>query len=302
MSNLALVIMAAGMGSRYGGSKQIDGIGPNNELLMEYSIYDAIRAGFDKVVFIIKPGMEMLLRSLCGDRIAEQVEVVYAVQSYDSLPGFFSIPEGRTKPYGTVHALLAARDYVDTPFAILNADDYYGVEAFRSMHDAFVKVKDSSEAYMMGYQLKNTVSENGTVTRGICQVTECGKLQNVVETKNIQLKPDGTIWDQTTGQRLCADSLVSMNFWAFQPAVFSMAEEYFTTFLRVSHPDLLKAECLLPTMVDDLMKTNQLHVNVISTNSEWFGVTYQADKLKVTENLRKLHESGIYPETLRKNN
>ena len=302
MPNLAPVIMAAGMGSRYGGNKQIDRIGPNNELLMVYSLYDAIRAGFDKVVFIIKPGMEELLRSLCGDRIAEQVEVVYAVQSYTSLPGFFSIPEGRTKPYGTVHALLAARDYVDSPFAILNADDYYGVEAFRSMHDSLVERTDSFEAYMTGYPLKNTVSENGTVTRGICQVIECGKLQKVVELKYIRLKPDGTIWDQTTGQQLCVDSLVSMNFWGFQPAVFSMAEDYFTTFLRVPHPDPLKAECLLPIMVDDLMKTNQLHVNVIVTSSEWFGVTYQADKLKVTENLRKLHENGIYPDTLRKNN
>lgn len=287
------------MGSRYGGNKQVDSIGPNGEILMEYSIYDAIRAGFEKVVFIIKPEMEEMLRTLCGDRIAKLVEVSYAFQSYDSLPDFYTVPEGRTKPYGTVHAMLAAKDLVDAPFAILNADDYYGVDAFRTMHDALVKLPETGEACMMGYRLKNTVSENGTVTRGICQV-EQGYLQQVIETKEIQANPDGTILDLATNRELNPENLVSMNFWGFSPRIFRVAQEYFETFLKKEHMDPLNAECLLPTMVDDLMKAEKLNVSVLSTDSQWFGVTYQADKPHVAKNLQKLHESGIYPQTLKK--
>lgn len=297
MSKCNLVIMAAGIGSRYGGNKQMDGIGPNNEILMEYSIHDAIRAGFDKVVFIIKPEMEGLLRSLCGDRIAQQVEVSYAFQSYDSLPDFYTVPEGRTKPYGTVHALLAAKELVDTPFAILNADDYYGVDAFRTMHDALGKLPEAGEACMMGYRLKNTVSENGTVTRGICQVAG-DKLSKVVETYKIQQLLDGTIRDLTEDKTLDPESLVSMNFWGFSPRIFDAAQEYFETFLKKEHPDPMKAECLLPTMVDDLMSGGKLAVSVLSTDSQWFGVTYQADKPKVSQSLRRLHENGTYPASL----
>lgn len=297
MTKLTLVIMAAGMGSRYGGNKQTDGIGPQNEMLMEYSIHDAIRAGFGKVVFIIKPEMEDTLRTLCGERIAKQVEVDYVFQSVDSLPAFYTIPDGRTKPYGTVHAMLVAKNHVDTPFAILNADDYYGVDAFKTMYDTLLAMPESGEACMMGYHLKNTVSENGAVTRGICKV-ERGYLQQVVETKEIQANPDGTILDLTTSRKLNPESLVSMNFWGFSPWIFNAAQEYFEIFLKREHVDPLKAECLLPNMVDDLMKMGKLNVTVLSTDSQWFGVTYRGDKLKVAESLRRLHENGTYPPCL----
>lgn len=294
-----LVIMAAGMGSRYGGKKQIDGIGPDNEMLMEYAIYDAIRAGFGKVVFVIKPEMEKMLRVLCGDRIAKQIEVDYAFQSFGSLPEFYTIPDGRTKPYGTVHAILAAKDYVNTPFAILNADDYYGVDAFKTMHDALLAMPEQGEACMIGYHLKNTVSANGTVTRGICRVTQ-DRLQQVQEIKEIQAKSDGIILDLATNRELDPNSLVSMNFWGFSPWIFSAAQEYFETFLKKEHVDSMNAECLLPTMVDDFLKMGKLKVTVLSTDSHWFGVTYQADKPEVAQSLKKLHENGIYPVTLRK--
>jgi len=197
-SSAALVIMAAGMGKRYGGNKQIDGIGPSGEILMEYSIHDAIIAGFDKIAFIIKPEMEDTLRKLCGDRIARKTEVFYAFQTYDSLPGFYTVPQERTKPFGTVHALLAAKGLVNTPFAILNADDYYGADAFKTMYDTITSLPVSGEACMMGYRLKNTVSENGTVTRGVCEVAD-GKLVKVKETYQIKPMENGTIWDIQTG-------------------------------------------------------------------------------------------------------
>ena len=210
-----LVIMAAGMGSRYGGNKQIDGIGPSGEILMEYSIHDAIRAGFDKIVFIIKPEMEQTVRALCGDRIAKQVEVAYAFQTYDSIPDFYTIPAERVKPFGTVHAVLSAKDVVKEPFAVLNADDYYGVSAFKTMYDTLVNLKDTHEACMVGYKLKNTVSENGTVTRGLCSMDDQGRLTAVKETYKIAPCPDGTIRDLQSddeGVILDPEVLVSMNF------------------------------------------------------------------------------------------
>lgn len=298
VAHATLIIMAAGMGSRYGGNKQIDGIGPSGEILMEYSIHDAIKAGFDKIVFIIKPEMEGTLHNLCGARIAKEAEVSYAFQTYDSIPVFYTVPQERTKPFGTVHALLAARGLVNTPFAILNADDYYGVDAFKTMYDAITALPGSGEACMMGYRLKNTVSENGTVTRGVCEV-ENGRLVKVKETYQIKPLEDGTIWDGQAGE-LDSNALVSMNFWGFTPWIFDVAQEYFEAFLRGLSPNELKAECLLPTMVDDMMRSGKLNVNVLSTDSQWFGVTYQEDKAKVQKSLKKLHAAGVYPVSLRK--
>lgn len=296
--NALLVIMAAGMGSRYGGNKQIDGIGPSGEILMEYSIHDALKAGFNKIVFIIKPEMEATFRKLCGDHIAKKADVVYTFQTYDSLPSFYTVPNERTKPFGTVHALLAAKGVVNTPFAILNADDYYGVDSFKTMYKAITEMAATGKACMMGYRLKNTVSENGTVTRGVCEV-ENGTLVKVKETYQIKLLENGTIWDVQSSEQLDPDALVSMNFWGFTPWIFDVAQEYFETFLHGLSTDELKAECLLPTMVDDMMRGGRLSVNVLSTDSRWFGVTYQEDKSKVQESLKKLHEAGFYPTSLR---
>lgn len=295
-----LLIMAAGMGSRYGGNKQVDGLGPNGEILMEYSIYDAIRAGFDHVVFVIKPGMKDMLASICGDRIAKKVKVDYAFQNFSSVPSFYHIPEERTKPFGTVHAVLVARDYIDQPFAVINADDYYGVSAFGTIYDKLQTLAQEGEATMVGYQLQNTVSKNGTVSRGVCHAVD-GNLDKVVETLKIKLCDNGEIRDigaGEPGELLDPLAPVSMNFWGFTPWIFGKLEEYFVNFLQGLAPDAIKAECLLPVFVDDLMHKGELVVPMLTTDAVWFGVTYKEDKPFVQAELRKLHESGVYPASL----
>ena len=295
-----LLIMAAGMGSRYGGNKQVDGLGPNGEILMEYSIYDAIRAGFDKVVFVIKPGMKETLASICGDRIAKKVKVDYAFKDFSSVPSFYHIPEERTKPFGTVHAVLVARDYIDQPFAVINADDYYGVSAFSTIYEKLQTLAPEGEATMVGYQLQNTVSKNGTVSRGVCHAVN-GNLDKVVETLKIKLCENGEIRDigaGEPGELLDPLAPVSMNFWGFTPWIFGKLEEYFATFLKGLAPDAIKAECLLPVFVDKLMHEGELTVPMLTTDAVWFGVTYKEDKPFVQAELRKLHESGVYPDSL----
>ena len=304
----ALVIMAAGMGSRYGGEKQTDGIGPHGEAIMEYSIYDAVRAGFSKIVFVIKPGMEPTIRALCGDRVAamitpqgEAVEVAYAVQDFTSIPSFYAIPPQRTKPFGTVHAALCARGAVDMPFAIINADDYYGVTAFSVMLEKLLALAPRGEGAMVGYRLKNTVSDNGTVSRGVCQVNH-GSLGKVKETLKIKKYPDGRITDTADPDHevpLDPESVVSMNFWGFTPWIFGEMEAYFHQFLRDLTPDQLKAECLLPVLVDRLITAGQLDVAVLHTDAVWFGVTYQEDRPVVARALARLHDSGVYPPSLK---
>lgn len=301
-----LVIMAAGLGSRYGGNKQTEGIGPNHEMLMEYSIFDAVRAGFSKFVFVIKPEMQSLIEALCGDLVAscrdqegKPVEVFYAFQDFSSVPSFYQIPQERTKPFGTVHAVLCAEKYVHEPFAVVNADDYYGVDGFASMNKCLQTLKDG-EAAMVGYYLKNTVSENGTVTRGVCSQKN-GLLTKVTETFKIQPFADGTIRDTATSEEgviLDPNALVSMNFWGFVPGVFKQMEAYFDAFLRGLAPDAIKAECLLPIMVDELMRKNEMTVHVLSTNATWFGITYPQDKPYVQVELKKLHDQGVYPASL----
>ena len=304
----ALVIMAAGMGSRYGGNKQVDGVGPNGEILMEYSIYDAVRAGFDKVVFIIKPEMEPQVRALCGDRVAamrtpegEPVEVCYTFQDFSSVPSFYTIPAQRVKPFGTCHALLCARQAVKEPFVVINADDYYGVEAFPAVYEQLQKLRPEGEACMVGYLLKNTISENGTVSRGVCQV-ENGRLQGICETLKIKRCADGKIRDTAQsedGPVLAEETPVSMNFWGFTPWIFEKLETYFNDFLHALPPEERKAECLLPVMVGQLMQRGELSVEVLRSAAQWFGVTYREDKPLVQEQLRRLHERGVYPPSLK---
>ena len=302
---VSLVIMAAGLGSRYGGSKQVDGIGPHHEILMEYSIHDALRAGFNKIVFIIKPEMEEMMERLCGGYLRNKtakdgspIEVAYAFQDFSSVPDFYTIPEGRTKPFGTVHALLCAADVVDGPCCVINADDYYGIDAYKTIYEELVRLPEQGKATMVGYLLKNTASLHGTVSRGVCTV-KGGKLQSVREALKVQLYPDGSLRDLAEDRELSPDTIVSMNFWGFAPSIFPALKEYFEGFLRNEAGDNIKAECLLPVMVDNQMQAGKLEGSVLHSTDKWFGMTYQEDRETVAAELRRLHEEGAYPESLR---
>lgn len=300
---LSLVIMAAGLGSRYGGNKQVDGIGPHGEILMEYSIHDALRAGFGRVVFIIKPEMREMMEGLCG-YVARKtaldgspVEVRYVYQDFSSVPSFYRIPEGRTRPFGTVHALLCAEDAVEGPCCVINADDFYGFDAYRIMAQELRRLPEEGHAAMVGYLLKNTASIHGTVTRGIC-AQRGGFLDSVQETRNIQLYPDGSLKVQGTDRVLDPDAVVSMNFWGFMPSIFPLLRRDFEDFLRAAGDDL-RAERLLPDLVDRELQAGGLKVSVLSSAGQWFGMTYREDREAVAQALRRLHESGEYPESLR---
>ncbi len=297
-----LLIMAAGLGSRYGGNKQIDRIGPNGEILMEYSIHDALEAGFDKVVFVIRRSMDAIFREMIGDRIASMVEVRYAYQEYDSLPEGFTPPAERTKPYGTVHAVLVAADEISEPFAVINADDYYGKDAFRAMADCLHRMQDKTVcASMVAYYLKNTISENGTVTRGVCSTDSEGRLEKITETYKIKRDTDGVIKDfelDPKGTPLADDALVSMNFWGFTPWFFEAARTSFARFLFDDAGDPLKKEYVLPKLVDEWMHELNMPVEVLSTHAVWFGITYHEDKALVQKELLKLHRAGEYPDKL----
>lgn len=288
-----LLIMAAGLGSRYGGDKQVDGIGPHGEILMQYSIYDALNAGFDKLVFVIKPQYKQLIEGFCKGLSDVDIEFVY--QDFSSVPSFYQIPSDREKPFGTVHAVLCAKGVINEPFAVINADDYYGKEAFSVMHSRLVSLAEG-EAAMVAYKLKNTVSLNGGVTRGICEVEE-GRLKGVAETYSITVDEKGLI-KSSDSEILCPDALVSMNMWGFRSDIFNSLEEEFCKFLNALDPDEIKKEYALPTFVDNMIKSAKLSVGVLSTDSSWFGVTYKEDKEYVMSALLKMHDSGAYPEKL----
>lgn len=300
MSKAALVIMAAGMGSRYGGVKQIAGVGPRGEILMEYAVYDALRAGFDKVVFIVTAELEAGIREKFGPVLARRgAEMAVAVQSWNTLPAWFSPAPARTKPYGTGHAVLCTRELIREPFAVINADDYYGADGFQTMFDRLMGLQPG-EAAMVGYRLKNTVSKNGTVTRGVCTARD-GALETVTETYKIALFPDGTIRDTAqdeAGVLLDPEAVVSMNFWGFHPSVFEALENYLTDFLRGLPADDLKQECLLPGLVDSRIRAGALRVDVLHTDARWFGMTYAADHETVRQEIAALHTRGVYPEQL----
>ncbi len=302
---VSLVIMAAGLGSRYGGSKQVDGVGPHGEILMEYAIHDALRAGFNKVVFIIKPEMQEMVEELCGNYLArrktpegEAVEVAYAYQDFSSLPEWYEMPAGRTKPYGTVHALLCAKEAVREPFCVINADDYYGIDAYRTIYEELCRLPQAGRGTMVGYLLKNTASLYGTVSRGLCTVEE-GRLASVAETKEIRLFADGSLKDMRRDVSLDPETPVSMNYWGFMPSIFPAMEAYFEEFLRSGEGKELKSECLLPVMVDELTRRGELEVSVLHSADKWFGMTYREDREAVAGELQKLHAWGLYPETLR---
>ena len=281
--------MAAGLGSRYGGDKQVDGIGPNGEMLMQYSIYDALRAGFNKLVFVIKPQYRDIIDKLCSN-VNVEVECVY--QDFDSIPSFYKIPADRVKPFGTVHAVLCAQNVINEPFAVLNADDFYGADAFAKIHQKLVSLADG-EGAMVAYRLKNTVSLNGSVTRGICSTCD-GYLSDVKETYSIVVDKNGVISDEESGV-LDGELPVSMNLWGFDASIFADMEAEFNSFLRGIEDGNIKAEYALPTLVDKLIKDGKLRIDVLTTDSVWFGVTYKDDKPYVAEELKKLHENGTYP-------
>ena len=295
-----LVIMAAGLASRYGGAKQIEKVGPAGEILMEYTIFDAQKAGFDRFVIILQPSMLEDFREVCGKRLEKSVELAYAFQSFEALPAFFRPAEGRTKPYGTVAAVLSAKDVIESRFAVVNADDYYGPGAYALMSKALDELAPTGEAAMVAYRLENTVSENGTVTRGVCSVAE-GLLTGVRETKNIGLFPDGSIRsteNSEEGEILSGSSAVSMNFWGFTPWALEQMESYMDAFLKALPADDLKGECLLPVMVGEMLEKNTLQVRALTTDESWFGMTYKADRASTAQMLTQLTEAGKYPRQL----
>ena len=297
-----LVLLAAGMGSRYGGLKQLDTLGPHGETLMDYSVYDAMRAGFTKVVFIIRHDIEDEFKRVIGSRYAGNIEVDYAFQDLKDLPGGFVPPADRVKPWGTAHALYAARNVVNTPLAVLNADDFYGRDSFAKVAAYLDERAPAGGLYgaMCGFKVANTLSENGTVSRGVCQVSD-GNLASVVEhTKIVRNENTGVIeslLDDNSVMPLSEDTLVSMNLWGFSPAIFGEIERMLTEFLA-KRGNELKSEFYIPSVADELIKSNLMQIKMLTTNSTWFGVTYREDRDKTVATLRDLTDNGEYPEQL----
>ncbi len=298
-----LLILAAGMGSRYGGLKQMDPVGPNGETIMDYSIFDAVRAGFDKVVFIIRRDFEQAFKEQIVPKYEGKVQIQLAFQDFDDLPPGCVRPADREKPWGTAHAIRSARNIIKTPFAAINADDFYGADAFKQLA-TFLTTVDATQKpkpfAMVGYRLDQTLSENGSVARGICSVSPEGKLTDVVEMTKIVKTPEGKIQneeDPANPDPLQGDTRVSLNLWGFTPALFDGMEERFALWFK-EHEGQLKAEWYIPFYVDELIKSGEATVDVIPTNSCWFGVTYKEDKPVVVESIRKMIAEGVYPEKL----
>ena len=303
MSKATLVIMAAGIGCRFGGgSKQLAPIGPNGEIIMDYSIYDALEAGFDKVVFVIRKDLEKDFKEIIGNRIEKEVEVAYAFQELDDIPEKFSGKfKGRTKPWGTGQAILCCNDVVDAPFLVINADDYYGKEAFVKIHEFLINnytPERSKELCMAGFILGNTLSDNGTVTRGICAVDENDYLTDVMETYEIKKTEDGA---ESQGNKINVNSHVSMNMWGLTPEFVGLLEEGFVEFfenIKGDEAKELKGEYLLPIYIDELLKKGKVSVKLLETQDKWFGVTYKEDKPVVVESFAKLIADGVYRKDL----
>lgn len=294
---MTLVILAAGLGRRFGGDKQISRVGPDGQMLMEYAAYDAVRAGFDHVVFILKSDMIETVCQTLGDRLSRRVRVSYAVQDYSSLPDWYDVPTDRVKPFGTVHALLCAAPYLDASdrFATVNADDYYGPEAFSRMACQLRALAPTGEMAMVSYRLGNTLSENGGVNRGLCHMEE-GRLLSIRETCDIRISANGT--PVADGRALNPNTPISMNFWGFCGTFLPTIADYFADFLKKLPQGELKAECLLPAMVGDLLASGTCTVRADTTPSRWFGMTYREDKQEVADKLATLHGTGVYPQIL----
>lgn len=304
MKNPVLVIMAAGMGSRYGGLKQIDPIDEQGHIIVDFSIFDAKRAGFEKIVFIIKQQDEADFRAVIGNRMEKLMKVEYAYQELNNLPPEYRVPEGRIKPWGTAHAILSAAEVIDGPFAVINADDYYGVEAFQKIYDHLASAEDDEKYHyaMVGYQLKNTVTENGHVARGVCKVNSEGFLETICERTCIEIREDRIMFSEDDGENwehLEDDTIVSMNMWGFTESILKEIRARFAAFLNAglqSNP--LKCEYFLPTVVNELLAEERAKVAVLTSKDKWYGVTYKEDKPTVVAAIRKLKASGLYPSQL----
>lgn len=303
MNKATLVIMAAGIGSRFGGGvKQLEPVGPNGEIIMDYSIYDAMEAGFDKVVFVIRKDLEKDFKEVIGNRIEKVVDTAYAYQETSDIPSQYAEQyKERTKPWGTGQAILCCKEVVDSPFLVINADDYYGkqayVEAFHYLTEK--KESDKMEICMVGFVLKNTLSENGSVTRGICHVDENRMLTDIVETSGVEKSNNGAVIRGEAGERdVDANSVVSMNMWGLYPEFFQILKSGFDTFLSNIEEGNLKAEYLLPTIIGGLLEEDKIAVKVLESNDMWFGVTYKEDKDSVAASVRALVDAGMYPEKL----
>ncbi len=297
MTSPTLLILAAGMGSRYGGLKQVDPVGPSGETLMDYSIYDALRAGFGRLVFVIRKDIQQVFRQAIGVRFENHIAVDYVFQELDHLPPGFSVPPGRTKPWGTAHAVLAAAHTVHDPFAAINADDFYGADSFRVLAQHLQS--GSPEYAMVGFTLRNTLSDFGAVARGLCQLSSDDFLQSVVELTHIEQDNSSAVSTDADGRltRLTGDELVSMNMWGFNPSVFPQFKEIFQQFLAQHSADL-RAECYLPSAVNTLVSTGKARVKVLRTSGRWFGFTYCEDRPHVAAAISRLVRGGHYPESL----
>ena len=302
MKKPVLVIMAAGMGSRYGGLKQIDPIDEQGHIIMDFSIYDAMAAGFEKVVFIIKKANEAAFKESIGERISQKIQVEYVYQELEKLPEGFTVPEGRQKPFGTGHAILCCKEVLDEPFAVINADDYYGKHAYRAIYDYLVSHEDDQlyRYTMVGYALKNTLTENGHVARGICQTDAEGFLTGIDERTHIEKRGAGAAFTEDEGKtwtELSMDSTVSMNMWGFSQSILKELESGFVEFLKNKLPkNPLKAEYCLPVAVDGLLSEGKASVQVLNSQDKWYGVTYKEDKEMVVKAISELKKQGLYPE------
>ena len=292
MSDITLLIMAAGMGSRYGGLKQLDSVGPNQETIIDYSVYDAIRAGFNKVVFVIREEFHNEFRSLITDKYLGKIEVEFVFQELKNLPADFSCPEERKKPWGTGHAILSAKDIIQEPFVAINGDDFYGLESFKVVADYYQN--GGSEFSMVAFQLDNTLSDFGSVTRGLCTL-KGNKLDTVIETGGLIMSEKGMKSDRNI--HLNGKEPVSMNVWGFTPDLFGYLESMFIQFLK-EEGDALKSEYLIPSVVNNLIQTDKKSVHILHSSAKWFGVTYKEDKSYVMEEIKKLIKDGHYPKNL----
>ena len=293
-----LLVLAAGMGSRYGGLKQIDPIGPSNETIIDYSIHDAIEAGFGKIVFVIREGFEKEFKALFNAKLAGKIEVDYVNQEIGKIPEGSSFTPDREKPWGTGHAILMAKSCINEPFAVINADDYYGVEAFSTMADFLMNSVSEKEYGMVGYQLANTISENGSVSRGVCSTNDSEHLTTVIERTHIEKLTDGIAYkEDEKWTSILGDTTVSMNFWGFTPQIFKHLEDQFISFLAEEGQALI-SEFFIPSVVAKIIANSNTNVKVLKSAAQWFGVTYREDKEKAAKAILELVEKGVYPSKL----
>ncbi len=295
----SLLVLAAGMGTRYGGDKQLDKVGPTGQTIIDYSIYDAVRAGFGKIIFVIRRDIEEQFKSSFMKPLQGKVNIDYVFQDLDNLPGDYAPSPDRSKPWGTSHAILVARDKINEPFGVINSDDYYGVNSFKILHDFLVNDKNDKNYCIVGYKMGNTLSAHGHVNRGVCGVNENGNLINIVETRKIEMRSDGIFAPAAKGREVefTGEEIVSMNLFGFKPSCFKYLEEEFVNFIERSADDI-NAELDIPTSLDVYVKKEEISIKILMTEERWFGVTYREDRPFVVSSLQDMVDEGVYPEKL----